>query len=302
MASVSNPKKRLATPCGHLPLQMRALFVTGSTRASGWLADALAADRASEVRLEETTGMASGLARLRDEIFDVVLVSHEDGLDSLEFLDALRGGGGDQQAIVVLGETNEQEMAALCYEAGADAYVCLHTATTRALLWIVSRTIERVRLVAENRRLEQSQRRRLQSEHDEATCAIIQQRALIEALAGNADDGLAKAAEPTCTTRDFPRSLTARYHELLRTYIVMGVGNLADETTQFVDQLVASGLTSRQAMQLHLDVLEELLDGLGNRSTRHVMARADMLVLEVMIILAERHRRGTAIASTTSGG
>jgi hypothetical protein len=65
----------------------------------------------------------------------------------------------------VLGEPNEQEMAALCYEAGADAYVCLHTATTRALLWIVARAIERVRLLAENRRLEQVKRRQLQSEH-----------------------------------------------------------------------------------------------------------------------------------------
>ncbi len=283
MASVSNPKKRLTTPCGHLPLQIRALFVTGSTRASGWLADAFAADSASEVLLEETAGMADGLARLRDEIFDVVLVSHEDGLDSLEFLDALRGGGGDEQAIVVLGEPSEQEMAALCYDAGADAYVCLHTATTRALLWIVARAIERVRLIAENRRLQQTKRRRLLSERDEATCAIIQQRAMLEAING------AETAEP-----DFPASLSTRYHELLRTYVVMGVGNLVDEVNQLAELIIASGLTPAQAMQLHLDVLEELLDGLGHRSTRHVMARADMLILEVMIKLAERRHASDA--------
>jgi hypothetical protein len=43
-------------------------------------------------------------------------------------------------------------------------------------------------------------------------------------------------------------------------------------------------------MRLHLRVLEELLNGLGNRSTRHAMTRADMLILEVMINLAERYR------------
>ncbi|MDA1053793.1 MAG: hypothetical protein O3C40_25370 [Planctomycetota bacterium] len=280
MASVSDPKKRLTTPCGHLPLQIRALFVTGTTRVSGWLADAVAADSASEVLLQETAGMAGGLARLRDEIFDVVLVSHEAGLDSLEFLDALRGGAGDEQAIVVLGEPSEQEMAALCYEAGAEAYVCLHTATTRALLWIVARAIERVRLIAENRRLEQTKRRRLHTEHDEATRVLREQLAII--------DG--SSMEATLAEPDFPPSLTARYHELLRTYIIMGAGNLADEISQLVDQIVACGLTSRQAMQLHLRVLADLLDGLGNRSTRHVMTRADMLILEVMINLAERYR------------
>ena len=216
-------------------------------------------------------------------MFDVVLISHEAGLDSLEFLDALRGGGGNEQAIVVLGEPSEQEMAALCYDAGADAYVCLPTATTRALLWIVARAIERVLLIAENRRLEQTKRRRLQTEHDEATHLLTQQRTMLEAVVG------ARSDEPP-DEPDFPPALTARYIELLRTYIIMGVGNLADEINQLTDQIAACSLTPRQAMQLHLRVLEDLLNGLGNRSTRHVMTRADMLILEVMINLAERYR------------
>ncbi|MBC8351188.1 MAG: hypothetical protein H8E66_04330 [Planctomycetes bacterium] len=290
MASVTKPKKRLTTPCGHLPLQIRALFVTGTTRASGWLADAFTADTASEVLLEETAGMAGGLTRLRDEIFDVVLVSHEDGLDSLEFLDALRGGGGDVQAIVVLGEPSEQEMAALCYEAGADAYVCLTTATTRALLWMVGRAIERVRLIAENRRLEQTKRRQLQTEHDEAARSIREQRAIIEETVAAIDDGSANEAASTLTETDFPASLTVRYRELLRTYIIMGAGNLSSEINQLLDQIVAHGLTSQQAMQLHVSAIEELIDGLGNRSTRHAMTRADMLILEVLMKLADQYR------------
>jgi hypothetical protein len=38
-------------------------------------------------------------------------------------------------------------------------------------------------------------------------------------------------------------------------------------------------------------VLEELIHGLGTRSTRHVMTRADLLVLEIMVHLAEGYRR-----------
>jgi len=44
-------------------------------------------------------------------------------------------------------------------------------------------------------------------------------------------------------------------------------------------------------MNLHLHVLEELVRGLGSRSTRHVMTRADLLALEVMVHLAEGYRQ-----------
>jgi hypothetical protein len=60
---------------------------------------------------------------------------------------------------------------------------------------------------------------------------------------------------------------------------------------RLADLLVAAGLTARQTMHLHLHVLEELVHGLGARSTRHVMTRADLLVLEVMVHLAEGYRQ-----------
>ena len=37
-------------------------------------------------------------------------------------------------------------------------------------------------------------------------------------------------------------------------------------------------------------LLEEMIHGLGSRSARHVMNRADMLILEVMIHLTEQYR------------
>jgi hypothetical protein len=40
-----------------------------------------------------------------------------------------------------------------------------------------------------------------------------------------------------------------------------------------------------------LTVVEELIQGLGSRSARHVMTRADLLILEVTINLAEGYRK-----------
>ena len=71
----------------------------------------------------------------------------------------------------------------------------------------------------------------------------------------------------------------------------MGSGNLTAEMNTLADLLAAAGVTPQQTMLLHLEVLEQLVHGLGSRSARHVMSRADLLVLEVMVHLAEGYRR-----------
>ena len=68
----------------------------------------------------------------------------------------------------------------------------------------------------------------------------------------------------------------------------MGSGNLSGELRRLAELLVVAGLTARQTLQLHLHVLEELVHGLGSRSTRHVMNRADLLALEVLLHVGRR--------------
>lgn len=305
-AKLSKPAKTPPSTAWHeLPPRMRVLYITNRQRTGGWLAEAFAADSASRVVLEEAVGSVAGLARLRDEVFDAVLVSHVPGdLDALELIEGYRAGGS-HEPVVVLGIQSEQEMAALCYEVGADAYVCVNTSTTRTLIWIVARAVQRHELVRENRRLTQAERQRLQRDHDEAERLLGQQRALISDLEairsrrwedreapteGNphstSGGGIASASLPP----NLPAELVGHYRELLRTYVIMGSGTMACELGQFAELLATAGVTARQAMELHLHVLEELVHGLGARSTRHVMTRADLLVMEIMIHLAESYR------------
>ncbi|NQU25066.1 MAG: hypothetical protein HQ567_27585 [Candidatus Nealsonbacteria bacterium] len=291
----SMPASRMSpTPGFGLPSVMRVLYITTRQRTGGWLAEAFAADSASQVVLEEAVGTADGVSRLRDEAFDAVLVSHEPGqLDAMELIEGYRAGGADEP-IVVLGNQSEQEMAPLCYEVGADGYVCVNTTTTRNLIWVTARAIQRHHLLRENRRLNLAEQMRLQREHDEADQLLGQQRALLGEL-----ESLRREGPPPCgqdavdarPTIPLPDELIAHYRELLRTYIIMGSGNLSDELQQLGNLLVNARLTAQQTMQLHLHVLEELVHGLGTRSTRHVMTRADLLVLEVMIHLAEGYRQ-----------
>jgi DNA-binding NarL/FixJ family response regulator len=291
---------------GSLPPRMRVLFITSYHRTGGWLAEAFSSDSAVEVVLEEALGVTAGMARLRDEVFDAVLVSHEPGeLDGLELLEGLRTGGSEEP-LIVLGAQSEQEFSPLCYEVGADAYVCVNATTTRHLIWTVARAVQRHHLMRENRRLSQADAHRLKLEHHEAQRLLDEQRSLVRDLesiydpsaAGNdsaeslslANQTIARhaAAEAPCP---LPAQLIEHYRELLRAYIIMGSGNLADEMSALASLLASVGISAPQTMQLHLQVLEELVRGLGSRSARHVMTRADLLVLEVMIHLTEGYRQ-----------
>ena len=303
MATLTKPADRplTATPWGLLPLRMRVLYITTPCRTGGWLAEAFASDSACQVRLEEACGAAEGLTRLRDQTFDAVLVAHQPpALDALALVDGLRAGGAEEP-LVVIGGQSEQELSAVAFEVGADGYVCAHTATTRTLLWIVARATERHHLIRENRRLLQAERQRLEHEHHEARRILSAQRGVArdahgpgttqaeehedlaadstERLAGHELDALA-VAEP----------LAIHYRQMLRAHVMMGAGNLSAEMAALANLLAEAGVTAPQTMHLHVLALEELVRGLGNRSARHVMTRADLLLVEVLVHLAERFR------------
>jgi DNA-binding response OmpR family regulator len=301
---------------GQMPARIKVLYVTTLHRTGGWLAEAFAADSATQVALEEAIGVTAGLARLRDEVFDAVLVSHEANvLDGLEFVEGLRAGGHDEP-MIVLGTEPSADLTAQAFEAGVDSYCCVAETTTRSLLWTFARAIERSQLMRENRRLVQNERQRLAQEHQEAERLLTEQRALIAELerlrdgapelarattpaepAGDENDDESPAslvsslAAATPTRCDLPERLVKHYRELLRAHVVMGVGNLAGEMTALAGLLVEAGISAQQTMQLHVHVLEDLIGSLGNRSARHVMNRADLLVVEVMAHLADGYRR-----------
>ena len=108
-----------------MPGRLKVLYIATPNRDGAWLAEAFAADSAAEILLEEAAGQADGMERLRDEVFDAILVSHEPGeLDALDLVEGYRTGGAEEP-IVVLGTPSESEMAVLCYEVGADGYVCV---------------------------------------------------------------------------------------------------------------------------------------------------------------------------------
>jgi DNA-binding NarL/FixJ family response regulator len=264
-----------------VPRRLKVLYISAPMRTGGWLAEALAADSATQVLLAEASGEMAGMARLRDEVFDAILISHEPGtLDALGLVEGYRTGGAEEP-IIVLGSESEADLAVQCYEAGADGYVCVQSTTTRNFIWTLGRAVQRHELISENQRFHLAERSRMQREQEESRRLLAEQQAFIVNF---------ERIAPGVKSVELPSELIAHYRELLRTYVIMGSGNLSEELQQLARMLVRAGISAGQTMELHLGVLEEMVQGLGARSTRHVMARADLLVLEVMTGLGEGYR------------
>jgi DNA-binding NarL/FixJ family response regulator len=277
---------------------VRALYVTTPAFPASLLIDLLAADRAMTVSIVACLAPQVALARLREEPFDVVLVQHAPPeLDALEFVEAHRSTGADD-AVVVVGRQPENLLAPLCYEVGADAYLVDSQTTARQLVWAIGRAIQWHALVRDNRRLVDLEHKRIRLEHGEAERLLEQQRGVLSGLQDLSRSNELKApgeqllpiTSDAGSATSVPSSLVIGYRDLLRAYVIMGAGNLAAETTALVAALAEAGFSAPQVMQLHVFVLEETIRGLGGRSSRHVMARADLLVLEVMAQLVERYR------------
>lgn len=297
-SATSGRRVAAVAPWSALPARVRVLYVTAARQTADELSALLATDRAMSVEIE-VSDRAGCAVRMREQTFDAVLLAHAPPrLDALELTEALRAAG-DDVPLLILGDAPEAAIAPLCHEAGADAYLAWPT-VARHVLWALGRAMEWRRLVAENRRLSHAHQQRLRLEHNEAERLLGQQRAMLRELQDLSADGCGgstpltvHAASPLALD-GVPRDLTSDwltdYQALLRAYVIMGSGNLADDIAALAGRFATAGLSARDVMRLHVHAVEALLANLGKRGARHAMTRADLLVLEVMMHLVESYR------------
>ena len=287
------PAQLPPTPWGQLPPTIRVLLVTAEDYNGNWLEDAMTNDQAVIVAVQQAMGIGEGMAYLRDRAYETVLIVHDpDDLDALEVLDAIRTGSSPKQPILVLGHQPNADMTSVCFEAGADGYLCLTTTTSRDLIWHIARAAERQRLIAENDRLRRANKNQISMELDEAERLLQQQRDLLA-------EGIDDAAN---VWPDQEAAWIRHYRELLRTYVVMGHGNLAGELRDLAKRLLDERISADLALRGHLQVLHEAVRDLGAKSARHVMNRGALLILEVLRHMADAPDGGATLKAVPSLG
>ena len=226
----------------------------------------------------------------------------KDTIDAPALVRAIRASGCDDPIVMLMIEVDDEAWIDY-YQQECELLVARTLWESRSLVPTIKRAIARTDVLREYRRLSVANRRRQVRERDEADHLLEQQRQMVgESGDEDTDFGTSSwngttqftefaEAESEPNTFPLPSEVIRYYQELLRTYVIMGSGNLGAEIAKLAELLSVAGLSPRQTLHLHLQRVEELVKGLGNRSTRHVMARADLLALELMIHLGESYRQ-----------
>ncbi len=287
-----------------LPSRLRLLCV--GDREPSWTSLTLQIDAegCAEPRFRWVSTATEALAKLRNESFDCILVSDElsplhdepEG-EAFALIQAIRASGCDDPIILLTADQNDHKWVEACRH-NCELLTTRTQWESLALVPMIKRAISRVELVRDNHHLSVAHHRRLVRERDEAEHLLGQQRQIIQELeevSGSKvirDRSFTDAPQEGSTTRlELPEQINSYYHELLRTYVIMGSGGLGTEIAKLSELLAVAGFSPRETLELHLERVESLVRGLGNRSTRHVMARADLLALELMIHLGECYQR-----------
>ncbi|MCA9211768.1 MAG: hypothetical protein KDB27_01790 [Planctomycetales bacterium] len=260
------------TPWGMLPPRLRVLFVCEKSKVGSWIAGSLSNDAICKVHVCEAANPLLALERLREETFDAVVVAQE-GVQTLDWIEAIRVGSSAVQPILVLGSVADREFSALCFESGADAFLTVDSITNRELIWHLARAAERRRLMEENERNRVAEQRRRNQEHDEVLRVLADQKTIL---------GLDSADA-------IPNWLLIRTHELLSTYVVMGTGQLAGEMDRFLSTIVDARVAQATVVKAFHEAIGRMVAELGNRSARHILNRGNVLMLETLLHVSKRY-------------
>lgn len=284
---------------GALPSRLRLLCVGAEEPAWVGLTLQLDSEGCVEPSFKWVSTAAETLTLLNDESFDGIVIGGQSTVtESLALVRAIRAAGCDDPIVLIVSAANDTDWVET-QRAGVELLITPRGWESRALVATIKRAMDRVQLVRDNHRLSTADRRRLLRERDEADYLLDQQRQIIHELEhlarldNSIESPLDGSPSPwqVSSRPELPPQLDDYYQELLRTYVIMGSGNLGGEIAKLAELLAIAGFSPRQALELHLVRVEQLVNGLGNRSTRHVMARADLLALELMIHLGECYQR-----------
>ena len=272
------------TPWGQLPVALRLLLICGPNFSASWLGSILRSDGTVAIDVVQVDTLVEGLTSLRNDTFDAVLMTEDCEIDMSEMVAGVQGANSQMLPILLLGQRPGVDQQAVAFENGLDGYVCLASASIRSLVWMISRAVERTKLLNENSRLwvkHNQQKRRCKDG--------------IQVQIAELGDLIHRQANVKGNLSEFFASLKARlgndvldgYRDLLKTYVIMSTGTVVNEVKDFCHIFQQVALEPVEVVALHRLVLEEILDQLGVKSLRHVMDRANLLLVQLLICFCQ---------------
>ncbi|REJ91587.1 MAG: hypothetical protein DWQ34_13470 [Planctomycetota bacterium] len=276
-----------------LPNELRLLCVSSCEPSWSVLALLLDQQGCGEPQFRWCGSYAAALSLLREETFDCLIAPARIGsrgaaASAASFLTAVEAGGAAEPVLVTTEEIDD-ELAESLGPFECEILVHGEPWQSPALPVWIGRAIRRAEIGQENIRLTSADRRRSSRERDETETLLDEQRRILTEESRWSAFGESESIDSDRSR--LPGQVAEFYQELLRTTVMMGSGNLSEEIRKLAQLLVVAGVGPRTALRIHLEQVEALLKGLGSRSSRHVMIRADVLAMELTLQLGECYRR-----------
>ncbi|MCH8828004.1 MAG: hypothetical protein IID45_00345 [Planctomycetes bacterium] len=315
-SSVERDSAPISPLSGGLPARLRLLCV--ASVEPSWINLTLQLDAVGchEPQFRWASDANAALSLMRNESFDCVLIGETPSdksprarqVEDLELLRAVRASGCSDPVVLIASQLDDDVWLQV-FEVDCAVLATQRLWESRALVPAIQREIARVELAQDNHKLTVAHRRRLGRERDEADHLLNQQRRMLQDLnvlaasSRKLSDESAKAhADPEAVSPPLvlPPEIREFYTDLIRTYVIMGSGSLRTEIAQLAELITLTGLSTRETLELHVERVAALVEGLGNRSSRHVMARADLLALELMIHVGDCYHRESLRTSSAA--
>jgi response regulator RpfG family c-di-GMP phosphodiesterase len=254
------------------------------------------------------------LSLLRTEPVDCILYAEssqllktlEYGTRFIQNIQAIRTSN-PSTPVVVLTEHISEILWEKVLNYSCEVFISSQPWSSPSLYGFMDYSIRNAFIKKEHSRLTAEINQQLVTEKDEADRLLAQQRSIVAEIERVTSEKptdlrgtsqLEKLSNDACLTNPPVQNriekngeLENRYAEILRSYVVIGSENLTQEITNIAQQLFDSGLTVREAFKMHLNLVDQLVSGLGKKSSRQVIARSDILAMELMIHLCDLYRK-----------
>ncbi len=239
------------------------------------------------------------LQSLRTEHWDCLVVSLSDDDDSMthqelaSFLAAVRESGLST-AILVLASSLDVELAEMFQEYQCDFHEVRSGWFSPATGVLINRTMQLQSDAREKMKLRNKEKQRNRREQEEAEVILAQQRALLQDILKEQNrcnqTAAVDAGQQISAALESLSSVDPQYEQTLRSFVIMGAGRLENEISQLAAEMKKRGDTPRDLLATHLSCVEKMVESLGCRSSRHVVQKADQMLIEMMLHLAENYR------------
>lgn len=288
-----------------LPAGLRMLCVSAEAPSLGEATRQLEAAGCSDPRFFWAMSSQQAIGCLRRQPVDCVIIEIDSRRDATEAVDpialanALRAAGCDESVVLLCLQADDL-LTASALQIDVDVFVSPDGWNSAAFAAVVARARERAETRRELRRLKADEELRLARERDEAEQLLSQNNQLVAGLKELLlDPELPRAGLAAADASVVPPQVRSLYEDLLKRFVMAGTTDPGSLIGTVAGLLVAGDVSPREAMRLHLECVDSVIRGLGRRSARHVLARTDLLAVELLAQLGELYRNR---AVSTAGG